>query len=123
MGQSKGKTITSWVLQVILALLFAVGSSGKLMSAPPIVQMFEDWGLPKNFHLLIGVLELAGAIGLVIPRLAGYAALGLIGVMIGAAGTHLNAGEGLQVTRPLLFLVALAVIVWLRRPWPFGSRE
>ena len=118
MSQSKGKTIASWTLQVLLALLFAAAASGKLTSNPQVIEMFEGWGFPTSFMLLIGVLELAGAIGLLVPRTAGLAALGLIGLMIGGAATHLTHGEGLQVLRPILFLVPLVAIVLLRRPWP-----
>ncbi len=118
----KAKTIVSWVLQVLLALAFAAGASGKLMSAPAVVEMFQNWGFPPNFHLLIGALEMAGAIGLLIPRTAGYAALGLIGVMIGAAFTHVQAAEGLQVLRPLIFMAVLVAVVLLRRPWPLKPK-
>ena len=121
MSTSRGKNITSWVLQILMALLFALGASGKLMGSPGVIEMFEGWGFPAGFHLVIGALELLGAIGLLIPRTAGYAALCLIGVMIGAAGTHLTAGEGLQVLRPIAFMVPLAIIVVLRRPWPLKS--
>ncbi len=120
MSQSKGKTITSWILQGVLALLFAAGASGKLTSNPQVSEMFEGWGYPMAFMLLVGVLELAGAIGLLIPRTAGLAAMGLVGMMIGAAVTHLTHAEGMQVLRPLLFMAPLIAIVLLRRPWPLN---
>ena len=123
MGESKAKTITSWILQVLLALLFLAAASGKLLGNPQIKEMFEVWGYSATFVLVIGVLELAGAVGLLIPRTAGLAALGLIGVMIGAAYTHLANAEGLQVLRPLIFMALLAGVVWLRRPWPFRGRS
>ena len=46
-------------------------------------------GAGQWFRYLVGILELAGAIGLLIPRLAAPAALGLLGVMIGAFFTQL----------------------------------
>jgi len=42
----------------------------------------DDW-----FRYMVGTLELAGGIDLLIPRLAGLAALGLTGVMVGATYT------------------------------------
>ena len=120
MSQSKGKTITSWILQGVLALLFAAAASGKLTSNPQVSEMFEGWGYPMAFMLLVGVLELAGAIGLLIPRTAGLAAMGLVGMMIGAAVTHLTHAEGMQVLRPLLFMAPLIAIVLIRRPWPLN---
>jgi len=121
MSLSKGKAITSWVLQVLLALLFVAASAGKLTSNAAVVEMFAGWGYPASFMLLIGALELLGAIGLLVPRTSGYAAMGLIGLMIGAAITHLANGEGLQVLRPILFAVPLAAIVLIRRPWPLKA--
>jgi uncharacterized membrane protein YphA (DoxX/SURF4 family) len=118
----KGKTIASWIIQVVLALLFVAASIGKLTGNPAVIEMFQQWGFPARIHLLIGSLELAGAIGLLIPRLAGYAAWGLIGVMIGAATTHLVNGELLQVLRPVVFGVLLAAVVVLQRPWPLRPR-
>jgi uncharacterized membrane protein YphA (DoxX/SURF4 family) len=123
MSSSTGKTIASWVIQVGLALAFGAASMGKLTGNPAVVEMFQQWGFPAKFHLMIGALELAGAIGLLIPRVAGYAAWGLIGVMIGAATTHLVNGELLEFLRPVAFGVLLVVVVVLQRPWPLRASE
>jgi len=103
--------------------LFGMAGLGKVTGGAEVVEMFRNWGFPDGAHLVIGVIELAGAIGLVIPRTIGYAALGLIGVMIGAAMTHLLNGEGPAVLRPILFMIPLAAIVWLRCPWPLRANK
>ncbi|MFQ5526754.1 MAG: DoxX family protein [Thermoanaerobaculia bacterium] len=64
---------------------------------------------------LIGVVELAGAIGLLIPKTTRWAAVGLVAVMLGAAYTHVSNGEGVQVLRPLIFMGGLAAILLLKR--------
>lgn len=110
-------TIALWVLQVALAAymlwyaaiprLFALGTS---------VEMFEDIGLGQWFRYVVGGLELLAAIGLVIPRVAGAAALGLVGLMIGATFTNLfviNGGPWTFVTIGITVLSAL--IAWGRR--------
>jgi len=117
MNQSRVKSVISWVVQILLATFYLLAASGKLISRPQVIEMFRHWGFPDKFYLVIGVLELLGAIGLLIPRVAGYAAAGLILLMIGAAATHLINGEGLQVLRPLIFIVFLALVVYMRRPW------
>ena len=117
MNASKVTNIIGWVLTVLLGLLFMVSSLGKLTGAA--TPMFDQWGYPAWFAMTIGVFELAGGIGLLIPKLARYAILGLTGIMIGAAYTHLANGEGLQVLRPLIFLAALWA-VWVLRRFSFS---
>lgn len=117
MDQSRVKSAISWLVQILLAIFYALAASGKLISRPQVIEMFRNWGFPDKFYLVIGILELLGAIGLLIPRIASYAASGLIMLMIGAAVTHLVNGEGLQVLRPIIFMMLLALIVYLRRPW------
>jgi uncharacterized membrane protein YphA (DoxX/SURF4 family) len=110
---SKGRTIVSWVLAVLLALAFLASAAGKLTGAA--TQTFAHWGYPPWFATLIGVFELAGAVGLLIPKTTRYAVLGLTALMFGAAYTHLANHEGIQVLRPAIFLAVLWVLWWLRR--------
>jgi len=121
MNQSRVKNVISWAVQIVLAAFYLLAASGKLMSRPQWIEMFRNWGFPDKFYLVIGVLELVGAIGLLIPRMVRYAAAGLTLIMIGAALTNLIHGDGLQVLRPLIFMVFLALVVYLRRPW--ASRQ
>ena len=113
MSLSRVRTIISWVLVVLLALGYLAAAAGKLTGAAN--QMFTHWGYPAWFATLIGVLELAGAIGLLIPQTTRYAVLGLTVIMFGAAYTHLANHEGLQVLRPVIFLAILWTVWWLRR--------
>ena len=113
MEPSKIRIGAGWVLVVLLAAAFLLSGLGKLTGAA--APMFANWGYPAWFATLIGVLEMAGAIGLLVPRLTRLAILGLTGIMLGAAYTHLSAGEGLQVLRPLIFVALLWAIWWLRQ--------
>jgi putative oxidoreductase len=76
--------------------------------------MFAHWGYPPWFATLIGILELIGAVGLLIPRTTRYAVLWLSVIMCGAGYTHLANHEGMQLLRPILFLSVLWTI-WLLR--------
>ncbi|MEV2221520.1 DoxX family protein [Nocardia vinacea] len=70
-----------------------------------------DW-----FRYFVGAVELAGAIGLVIPRLSGLAAIGLSLTMIGAAYTNAFVVDGYwPVYTPLILLVLFVFIAWGRR--------
>ena len=117
MNQSRVKIVISWIVQILLAIFFLLAASGKLISSPQVIERFRNWGFPNKWYLVIGVFELLGAIGLLVPRIAGYAASGLILLMVGASLTHLVNAEGLQVLRPLIFIIFLTLIVYIRRPW------
>ena len=106
-------SIASWVLAVLLAVVFFLAAVGKLSGG--MAGMFEQWGYAAWFATLIGVLEFAGAVGLLIPKVTRPAILGLTLIMFGAAYTHIANAEGAQVLRPLIFLMLLWTLWWLRR--------
>src|SRR3954469_12424046 len=78
-----------WVIQVLLAAFFVFAATAKLSGQKDAVETFTKLGLGQWFRYLTGACELAGGLGLLIPRLSGLAALGLVGVMIGATITNL----------------------------------
>ncbi len=121
MGQSKAKNIVGWVLQILLGVFFIISGVPKLMGEATVAANFEHWGYPDWFLMLTGVLELLGAIGLLIPMTAGWAASGLVLMMLGAAWTHISNDEGLAVLVPLLFAALLAVVAYLR--WPLRPKK
>jgi len=108
----KIRTVIGWVLTVLLALAFLASAVVKLTGVA--TPMFAHWGYPPWFATLIGVLELAGALGLLIPKATRYAIPGLTGIMLGATYTHLASYEGMQVLRPVIFLAVLWIVWWLR---------
>lgn len=110
----RAKTIVLWALQVALAVSFAGGGLAKIAGEPQMVEMFTQIGAGQWLRYLVGALELAGAIGLLIPRLAGLAALGLAALLIGATGTNLlvlDASPALS----LGLLLAAGLVAWIRR--------
>ena len=107
--------IATLVLSGLLALLYVVAGVPKLIGVESAVTGFEKLGYGAWFRLLIGVIEVGGGIGLLIPRVAFYAAGALGVVMIGAAYTITVHGEP-GVAIPIVCLVLLAVVAYLRRP-------
>ena len=105
--------ISSWIILGLVALGFMLAAAGKLTGAA--TPMFANWGYPVWFATVIGVAELLGAIGLLIPKTTKYAVFGLTLIMIGAGYTHIANGEGLQVLRPIIFLGFLWGGLFLRR--------
>jgi putative oxidoreductase len=101
-------------LRVVLAIQFAIGGVLKLAGSEPMVTLFADIGAGRWLRHVVGVLELAGAIGLLIPAVAGVAAAGLTALMAGALITRVAVLGGPPVLE-LLFLVAVAALAYHRR--------
>ncbi|MBV9142386.1 MAG: DoxX family protein [Pseudonocardiales bacterium] len=74
---SRGLNVTLWVLQGVLALVFALSAVMKFTAAPQAVEVFEAMGTASWLPYVIGLLEVVGAIALLIPRLSGLAAVHL----------------------------------------------
>ncbi|HYJ66457.1 MAG TPA: DoxX family protein [Nocardioidaceae bacterium] len=111
----RARTIGGWTVRIVLAVQFASAGLMKLAGTQVMVDLFADIGIGQWFRLVVGALELAGAIGLLVPRLAWLAALGLAGVMAGAVVTNV-AVLGENPTLPAVLLVVAALIA--RARWP-----
>ena len=114
-------TVSLWVIQGLLALLFLFAGSMKLIL--PIEVMTAQMPLPGLFLQFIGVCEVAGAIGLILPALlrirpilTPLAACGLLIVMIGATMVTLLGGEVAPALVPLVVGLFCAAVV-------YGSRS
>jgi uncharacterized membrane protein YphA (DoxX/SURF4 family) len=107
--------IALWVLQILLALQFAMAGLAKVGGDPAMVEMFAAIGIGQWFRYAVGALELSGAIGVLVPRISGLAALGLVFLMAGATLTNLFVlHESPFLTIGLL--VVSALVAWGR--WP-----
>ena len=109
-----------WVAQVLLACAF--GMAGVMKSTQPVEALVQGgmaWAgqVPPTLVRFIGISELLGAIGLILPAatkikpsLTPLAALGLLTIMILAMAFHLSRGE-IQVTPINIALGGLAAFV------------
>ena len=102
--------IALWVLQVLLALQFAMAGLAKVGGDQAMVEMFTTIGIGQWFRYMVGALELFGAIGVLVPRTSG-----LVCLMTGATLTNLFIlGASPWLTIGLLLVSAL--VAWGR--WP-----
>ncbi|TWD74871.1 DoxX-like protein [Kribbella amoyensis] len=107
-------TVGLWVLQLALAVQFVPAGLMKLTGNPVMVEMFAEIGAGQWLRFFVGCCEVAGALGLLIPRLAGPAALGLAGLMAGATVTNVFV-LGVAPVVPLVVLLVAGVVAWSRR--------
>jgi uncharacterized membrane protein YphA (DoxX/SURF4 family) len=117
-----------WTVQVLLALLFLFAGGMKLVL--PIEMMSGPVALPEWFLRFVGVAEVLGGIGLVVPsltrivpRLTPLAAAGLVVIMIGAVAITLIGGGGSQAVVPaVVFLLLAAIVDGRARRVPIAAR-
>jgi putative oxidoreductase len=112
--QRKGANIALWVVQALLALAFVGAASGKLLGKPEMVALFEAVGVGQWFRYVTGLMELTGALLIVVPRTKFFGAALLSMVMVGAVLTHLFILHNAP-TAPAVLLVLSGVVAWARR--------
>jgi uncharacterized membrane protein YphA (DoxX/SURF4 family) len=112
---SRRTDVTLWVLQVLLAAVYAFSAFGKLTADAQNVEGFEAMGLGTIGMYIIGALELAGAIAMFVPILTGLAAACFVALMIGAVIITWAVGGGVLVVIPAIVGVVAAVVAWGRR--------
>lgn len=103
-----------WTLSIVLAGLFLLTGIPKVIGAGAIgFQASAMRDFPQAMRVIVGLVECIGAIGLLIPATASFAAIVLAVVMVPAALTQYASGEG-HVWVPVLVLGLLLLTVWRR---------
>ena len=113
--RGRALNIALWVLQALLAFQFASGGLLKVSGDPAMVEMFANIGAGQWFRYVVGALEIAGAVGVLIPRLSGLAALGLVCLMAGATATNVFI-LGTNPLLPIALMLVSCLVAWGR--WP-----
>jgi len=120
--------IYSWLIMagpitLFVAIIFMLAGAAKLMSGPGVIEEFRQIGFGQWLRYFTGILEIAGAIGVLIPTLRFRAALLIATVMAGATVTnlfilHIPALAGLTAALMALTLT----LAWQWRPRMKTSR-
>ena len=112
-------TYALWIVQGLLALLFLFAGGMKLVL--PLEEMTEQVPLPGLFLRFIGVAEVLGALGLILPGLlrirpglTPLAAAGLVIIMIGATVVTLAGGMVALALIPLVVGLLAAFVAYGR---------
>jgi hypothetical protein len=108
-----------WTVQIVLALVFLFSGSMKLIL--PIAALTQQMPLPGWFVRFLGVAEVSGAMGLILPwlfrirpELTPLAAAGLTTIMIGAMVLTLTSGGGIFALMPFTVGVLTALVAYNR---------
>lgn len=117
--------VAYWIAAGPLALFYLYGGGVKVVRSRERLRPMMAWvdTTPMAAVRAIGVIEVLGAIGLVLPPLTGIApwlalaaAIGFVVLQIGATRVHLRRGDRQMALNITLFLVA-AVTIWPATTW------
>ncbi|MGK5027443.1 DoxX family protein [Janthinobacterium sp. RB2R34] len=106
-----------WAARIVLALAFGAAGMAKLAGVPQMVQVFDAIGAGQWFRYVTAIVEMTGAVLLLVPA-AGFAgSLLLACTMLGAVATHLLIIGGNPLPAVLLGVLA-GFVAWRLRPAP-----
>jgi uncharacterized membrane protein YphA (DoxX/SURF4 family) len=108
-----------FILTIILAVLLGAGflffGAGKLMGQPMMAEARTHLGIQEGLWKAIGGLEVLGGIGVLaglhadLPLIGVLAAIGLIGMTIGAVYYHQKAGDAVKEWFPAVMMGSMAI--------------
>jgi uncharacterized membrane protein len=110
---TKTKNIISWILAGLLSLGFIGAGITKLLGAEMQIKNFQSWNYPLWLRFPVGLIEIALAIGLLIPQYRKKTTYGVFVWTLIAVITHLQAGQAGMIGGPILFSVFAAAILLL----------
>ena len=98
-------------IAVLMSLMFLPPAVFKLTNFFLAVGFFTKWGIPLWMMHFIGASEVAGIIGLLVPRTRPAAAFALFLLMIGGLVTHLTHGEYFFAAMPVVYGAGLYLLM------------
>jgi len=114
--------IVYWILAALLAVFYLYAGGKKVTQSQEQLAPMTGWvdSVPMPLVRVIGVLEVLGALGLVLPPLTGIvpvlavaAATGLVLIQIGGMTVHIPRGEARVIGLNIALLVLAAAVAWL----------
>lgn len=117
--------IAYWIVAGLLALFYLYAGAMKVTRNRDQLRPMMAWvdRIPLPAVRALGMVEILGATGLILPPLTGIvpwlalvAAIGFVLLQIGAIAVHLT-GEDRQIVLNVGLLATAAVITWLATTW------
>lgn len=117
--------VAYWIVAGLLAAFYLYGGGVKVVRSRERLRPMMAWvdSTPMPAVRAIGVIEVLGAAGLLLPPLTGVApwlalaaAVGFVVLQIGATGVHLRLGDR-RIALNITLVSVAAVTVWLATTW------
>lgn len=108
-----GDVLATWLPRVAVALIFLSVGSEKFRSHGPWIRVFARIGLGDWLRYLTGVMQVGGALLLLVPPLVRFGAVVLGSTMIGAIAANVFVlNTGLSAIIPAALLAAVVFVGW-----------
>ena len=112
----------AFILSLVLAFFFIL--SGLMKFHPISLSYFESLGFSSVFMKTIGVLEIAGALGLFYRKWRSFAVFLLLMIVLGAITVHVHGREWDQVIfAAVMFILLLTSLPFWKQESRVGIRE
>lgn len=102
-------------LAVVIAFQFFTPAIQKLMGVPAALAPFDEMGWPLWTAWLTAIVEILGAVALIIPVTRALGGLLLSGIMVGAAFVNIANGHPSYVWLNAVLIVGSLLLVWQSR--------
>jgi hypothetical protein len=118
--------IAYWIVAGLLAVFYLYAGGKKVVQSQEQLQPMMGWvdTVPMPLVRTIGVLEVLGSVGLILPPLTGIApglavaaAVGLVLIQVGGIVVHVSRGEARLIGLNIALLGAAAAAAWLGSTW------
>ncbi|NEW41656.1 DoxX family protein [Nocardia cyriacigeorgica] len=102
-----------WTLQIVLGLFFIIASGGPKLVIPQALMdnAPENLTIPIGLLIFIGLVEVAGGVGLMVPKVSALAAAGLTVLTVLAAATQAFIADAPEMA--IFPLVLAAIFAWI----------
>lgn len=118
MQPSKSALVSGWVMLVLLSLfLILVSASGKFTEWEGKAEMFAKFGYTNQKMTYVGIVEVAIALLILIPRTSFVGGILLTAYLGGATATHVSVDDPFWM--PIVMGVYLWIALGLREPTIF----
>lgn len=115
-GLSGPTLIGANAVRLLLVAFFLFMGTKNLLGDEQMARDFARWGYSDGFRQLTALLQIGGALLLVLPSTAFVGGVLLSGILLGALGTHMRHDPPAALVSPAVFLTLVAVVLVAHRP-------
>jgi putative oxidoreductase len=109
--------VVSLILQILLVLMFLMAGIGKFAGSKMHIENFDKWRLPQWFRTVTGIVEILGAVALIIgfwePSWVAVGALWLGIISLGGILTHVRIKDTFKDTFMIIILFIISAALFI----------